>query len=105
MDGKTVSTPKGPRQRTVCSLADLKPRPRSEWLKLVDRVEDALTGQGDLFDPADDEVQAIVAKVKTYRARRDGVFLRPYVDVLRGSCEIERQCEARLFERRAARQH
>ena len=45
---ESVSTPKGPRQRTVCSL-------------------------GDLFDPADDEMQAIVAKVKAYRApgRRD----------------------------------
>jgi len=42
---ESVSTPKGPRQRTVCSL-------------------------GDLFDPADDEMQAIVAKVKAYRARR-----------------------------------
>ena len=67
---ESVSTPKGPRQRTVCSLGDLKPRPRSAWLKLVDRVEDALVGQGDLFDPADDEMQAIVAKVKAYRARR-----------------------------------
>jgi hypothetical protein len=30
---ESVHTPKGPRQRTVCSLGDLSPRPREEWLK------------------------------------------------------------------------
>jgi transposase len=67
---ESVQTPKGPRQRSVCSLGDLKPRPRAEWLKLAHKVEEALVGQGDLFDPADEEVQSIVAKVKASRAER-----------------------------------
>ena len=39
---ESVQTPKGPRQRTVCSLGDLSPRPREEWLKLACKIEDAL---------------------------------------------------------------
>jgi hypothetical protein len=55
---ESVHTPKGPRQRTVCSLGDLGPKPRQEWLKLVHRVEEALVGQGDLFEASDEETQA-----------------------------------------------
>jgi hypothetical protein len=32
---ESVHTPKGPRQRTVCSLGDLSPRPREEWLRIL----------------------------------------------------------------------
>ena len=32
---EAVQTPKGPRQKTICSLGDLSPRPREEWLKLA----------------------------------------------------------------------
>ncbi|MEA3365911.1 MAG: hypothetical protein U9Q79_09765 [Candidatus Hydrogenedentes bacterium] len=67
---ESVQTPKGPRQRSVCSLGDLKPRPRAEWPKLARKVEEALVGQGDLFEAADEEVQSIVAKVKASRAER-----------------------------------
>jgi len=67
---ESVYTPKGPRQKTVCSLGDLKPRSRSEWLKLVHRVEDALVGQGELFceGESDAEVKAIVEKVRRRQA-------------------------------------
>ena len=68
---ESVHTPKGPRQRVVCSLGDLRPRPRAEWLKLAHKVEDALVGQGDLFEEPDEEVQAIVAKVRARRARQE----------------------------------
>ena len=67
---ESVSTPKGPRQKTICSLGDLRPRPREEWLRLAHKVEDALVGQGDLLDMADPEVEAIVAKVRRRQARR-----------------------------------
>lgn len=63
---EAVHTPKGPRQRVVCSLGDLHPRPRNEWLKLAHKVEDALVGQGNLFDNEykdDEEVQHIVNKI------------------------------------------
>lgn len=66
---ESVRTPKGPRQKTICSLGDLAPRSRGEWLKLAHRVEHALIGQGELLE-ADPEVAAIVAKVEARRARQ-----------------------------------
>src|SRR5260221_5383613 len=59
---ESVQTPKGPRQKTVCSLGDLSPRPREEWLKLACKIEDALVGQGDLLDADDAEVADIVRR-------------------------------------------
>ena len=56
---ESVQTPKGPRQKTICSLGDLGPRPREEWLSLTRKIEDALLGQGRLVDPGDAEVDAI----------------------------------------------
>jgi hypothetical protein len=37
-----VQTLKGPRQKTICSLGDLSPRPREEWLKFAHKLEQAL---------------------------------------------------------------
>ena len=31
---ESVLTPKGPRQKIICSLGDLRPRPQAEWLAL-----------------------------------------------------------------------
>src|SRR5713226_81910 len=53
---ESVQTSKGPRQKTICSLGDLKPRPREEWLDLARRLENALAGQEDLLRPGDDPV-------------------------------------------------
>lgn len=61
---ESVRTPKGPRQKTICSLGNLKSRPREEWLKLAHKVESALVGQEDLFETGDPEVESIVRKVK-----------------------------------------
>jgi len=65
---ESVRTPRGPRQRTVCSLGNLDARPAGEWLRLAHRVEQALAGQGDLFDPADAEVREIVSRARSARA-------------------------------------
>ena len=95
---ESVHTPKGPRQRTICSLGDLKPRSRADWLKLAHKVEDALVGQGDLFDQADEEVECIVGKVRARQAkeakrtqRRDE---QEVVAVLTAEVETERHREA-----------
>lgn len=97
---KSVHTPKGPRQRIVCSLGDLRPRPRAEWLKLAHKVEDALVGQGDLFEEPDEEVRAIVENVRAHRSRqeqqeagaeRDGDEV---VSVMTDGVETERHREA-----------
>jgi transposase len=46
---ESVLTPDGPRQKVVCSLGDLSPRPRHEWLALAHRLQSALIGQEELF--------------------------------------------------------
>src|SRR5436309_2170513 len=61
---ETVSTPQGPRQRTICSLGDLSPGPRSKWLGLVGRIEAALQGQVPLDGP-DPLVDDIVGRIRS----------------------------------------
>src|SRR5262245_56626515 len=64
---ESAQTPKVPRQKTVCSLGDLSPRPREEWLRLTRKNEDALLGQERLVDRGDAEVTAIVRQVRQQR--------------------------------------
>jgi hypothetical protein len=42
---ESIHTPKGPRQKVICSLGELSPRPREGWLKLAHKREAALAGQ------------------------------------------------------------
>jgi len=73
---ESIATPKGPRQRVVCSLGDLSARPREEWLKLAHRLESALSAQGDLVDgqggsdTEDPEVRSLVQRARARRQRR-----------------------------------
>src|SRR5437879_3120337 len=68
---ESVSTAKGPRQNTICSLGDLSPRPREDWLKLARKIEHALRGQGDWLNAEDGEVADIVGQVRAVR-NKDG---------------------------------
>jgi transposase len=61
---ETVSTPKGPRQRTICSLGDLSPGPRQKWAALAGRVEAALRGQVSLEGP-DPLLEGIVGRIRS----------------------------------------
>jgi len=74
---ESVRTPKGPRQNLICTLGDLSPRSREEWLKLAHKVENALVGQGDLFEKPDAEVEEIVRKVKERRAMEQTMPKQP----------------------------
>ncbi len=66
---ESYRTENGPRQRTLCSLGDLKARSRKNWLKLIHKVEDNLVGQKDWLEGENDvEVNAIVHGVETARA-------------------------------------
>ena len=56
---ESVVTSKGPRQKVVCSLGDLSPRPKQEWLALAHKLQSALGGQEELF-PADNPLLAKV---------------------------------------------
>jgi transposase len=60
---ESVATPKGPRQKIVCSLGNLRPRPRAEWEALVRKVQDALSGQMALEGP-EPEAQAIAERIR-----------------------------------------
>ena len=42
---ESVQTPKGPRQRTICSLGSLEPAPQEQWLALAHKLQSALQGQ------------------------------------------------------------
>ncbi|MGD1101853.1 MAG: hypothetical protein ABSA59_07265 [Terriglobia bacterium] len=59
----SVATPKGPRQRIICSLGSLAPAPREEWLSLAHRLEASLKGQG-LLPAADPQLATLVEKVR-----------------------------------------
>jgi len=61
---ETISTPQGPRQRTICSLGDLSPGPKKKWLSLMEQVEAMLQGQLAL-DERDPLVATIVEKVRS----------------------------------------
>ena len=66
---ESVHTPKGPRQRTVCSLGSLAPAPAEEWLALAHRLESALGGQLPL-QPTDAKFEAVLEAARRGRRRR-----------------------------------
>ena len=66
---ESVHTAKGPRQKVICSLGDLSPRPAKEWLALAHCVEEALVGQKVLLDESDAEVAEIVRRVRQRQER------------------------------------
>lgn len=49
---ESVSTPKGPRQKIICSLGSLAPAPREHWLDLAHRMQASLAGQQPLTPDA-----------------------------------------------------
>ena len=63
---ESVSTPKGPRQKILCSLGSLSPAPRQEWLALAHRMEASLAGQRSLTEPD------ATVETETARGRRGG---------------------------------
>jgi hypothetical protein len=62
---ESVLTEKGPRQKVICSLGDLSPKPPEEWLALARKLKDALTGQMSLpgFAEDDPELQRLVREL------------------------------------------
>lgn len=62
---ESVATPRGPRQRVICSLGTLQPAPKAEWLALAHKLHAALAGQETLVPDA--RVETLLP-----RARRRG---------------------------------
>jgi hypothetical protein len=50
---ESITTPHGPRHRSICSLGPLEPAPREDWLALAHKLEAALSGQQPLLPNAD----------------------------------------------------
>jgi transposase len=66
---ESLHTPKGPRQRIICSLGSLAPAPREQWLSLAHRLEASLEGQ-DSLPPVDSQMETLVEKVRRRRKAR-----------------------------------
>ena len=66
---ESVLTPKGPRQRTLCSLGSLKPAPRKDWLALAHKMQAALQGQLSLQVPPA-EMEPLVQRARKGRVRQ-----------------------------------
>ena len=66
---ESVSTPKGPRQRIICSLGSLAPAPSEQWLDLAHRLAASLQGQASLT-ASDPQVEALAEKVRRTRGVR-----------------------------------
>jgi hypothetical protein len=68
---ESVLTPKGPRQRTICSLGSLEPAPPQEWLTLAHKMESALHGQLSI-EGSQGELETLLGKVHKRREARKG---------------------------------
>ena len=77
---ETVTTPQGPRQRTLCSLGSLSPGPKSKWPGLIIEVEAALSGQISL-EAQDSLVTEVAARVRNATRSQDVVAV--HTDQLR----------------------
>jgi hypothetical protein len=64
---ESVTTPQGPRHRTICSLGSLAPAPAAEWRGLARKLSAALSGQTPLVPDA--AVEALAARTRPARHR------------------------------------
>ncbi|MFQ5946901.1 MAG: IS1634 family transposase [Anaerolineae bacterium] len=62
---ESLATPKGPRQRVICSLGALAPAPKDQWLGLARKLHAVLAGQSTLLPDA--KIDALAARVRPLR--------------------------------------
>ena len=86
---ESVATPKGPRQRVICSLGALAPAPKDEWLSTARRLHAALAGQTALVPDA--PVDALVARVRPPRRGSTAASRGLTIDPERVTFEDERE--------------
>jgi hypothetical protein len=72
---ESVTTPKGPRQRVICSLGALAPGPKDAWLGTARRLQAALAGQTALVPDA--AVAALAARARPPRPRGPALTIEP----------------------------
>ena len=93
---ESVQTPKGPRQRTVCSLGSLDAGPVEDWLGLAHKLESALRGQESLPESSE-ELQSWVEKARQRRksaARSDEDRSGSTISVATDNVDVEQAREA-----------
>lgn len=90
---ESVMTPKGPRQKTVCSLGNLQPRPRAQWEALVRKVLETLSGQK-ASSGRDPDAEEIAARVRRRQGRKDPAPAEELVSVRVQGVEVEEVREA-----------
>ncbi|MCP5116322.1 MAG: IS1634 family transposase [bacterium] len=86
---ESISTPKGPRHRTICSLGSLAPAPREHWLALAHRLQAALSGQASLLP--DPQLDSLVEQVQHQPPRPAET---EWVEVLPDQIEIQQARQA-----------
>ncbi len=90
---ESVQTPKGPRQRVICSLGNLAPAPKEEWLALAHKLEASLRGQL-AMGASQAEIDEIVANVR--RTKKRTYFTDPgsIIEVDSDRVDVEKAREA-----------
>ena len=90
---ESVQTPKGPRQRVICSLGNLQPAPKDEWLALAHKLEASLRGQLSL-GASQAQIDEIVADVR--RTKKRTYFTSPssLIEVDSDRVDVEQAREA-----------
>jgi transposase len=86
---ESVATPKGPRQRVICSLGALAPGPKDEWLGTARRLQAALAGQTALVPDA--TVDALAGRVRPPHRRSTTAGAGLTIDPERVTFEDERE--------------
>jgi transposase len=81
---ESITTPKGPRHRTICSLGSLEPAPRQHWLALAHRFQAALSGQPSLLPDA--QLDSLRQRI---RAKPPSGAQKELVSVLADQIEIQ----------------
>ena len=91
---ESVSTPKGPRQRIICSLGSLAPAPAEQWLGLAHRLAARLQAQTALA-ASDPQVEALAEKVRRAgEGRTKPALARPRLPVDPEQVTVEAAREA-----------
>jgi transposase len=92
---ESVHTPKGPRQRAICSLGNLAPAPVEEWLALARRLESAIHGQLPL-NASDRKFESLLESARrgSRKRQRSGPVAGAVAKVDTDGVEVEEAREA-----------
>lgn len=90
---ESVQTPKGPRQRAICSLGSLAPAPREQWLALAHKLQSTLQGQIPLETAQIDTLVQTRRRPQERRAKLS-VYSSSLIEVDADRVDIEQAREA-----------